>query len=97
MPVFREKLSSLSEFAREIKVGSARYYNKRHHRRGYFWGDRFKSVIVKDGETAINCKENSYLTKKPFKKGRENDFPALAAFLITALMLIALNRENRNY
>jgi len=31
---------------REIKVGFTRYYNKRHNRRGYFWGDRFKSVIV---------------------------------------------------
>ena len=35
-PSLREKLSSLSEFIREIKVGVARYYNKRHHRRGYF-------------------------------------------------------------
>jgi hypothetical protein len=35
IPSLREKLSSLSEFVREIKVGFARYYNKRHHRRGY--------------------------------------------------------------
>jgi hypothetical protein len=46
IPYLREKLSSLSEFIREIKVGFARYYNRRHKRRGYFWGDRFKSVIV---------------------------------------------------
>jgi REP element-mobilizing transposase RayT len=46
IPYLREKLSSLSEFMREIKVGFARYYNRRHQRRGYFWGDRFKSVIV---------------------------------------------------
>ena len=46
IPYWREKLSSLSEFVREIKVGFARYYNRRHNRRGYFWGDRFKSVIV---------------------------------------------------
>jgi hypothetical protein len=46
IPYLREKLSSLSEFMREIKVGFARYYNRRHNRRGYFWGDRFKSVIV---------------------------------------------------
>jgi REP element-mobilizing transposase RayT len=36
IPYFREKLSSLSEFMREIKVGFARYYNRRHNRRGYF-------------------------------------------------------------
>ena len=51
----REKLSSLSEFMREIKVSLARFYNRRHNRRGYFWGDRFKSVIVENGETLINC------------------------------------------
>ena len=34
MPYLREKLSSLSEFMREIKVGFARYFNRRHNRRG---------------------------------------------------------------
>jgi len=55
IPYWREKLSSLSEFVRDIKVGFARYYNRRHNRRGYFWGDRFKSVIVDKGETLVNC------------------------------------------
>ena len=53
IPSLREKLSSLSEFVREIKVGFARFYNKWHNRRGYFWGDRFKSVIVEKGETPV--------------------------------------------
>ena len=55
IPSLREKLSSLSEFMREIKVGFARFYNRLHNRRGYFWGDWFKSVIVDIGETLINC------------------------------------------
>ena len=55
IPSLREKLSNISEFVREIKVGFTRYYNKMHNRRGYFWGDRFKSVIVENGETLINC------------------------------------------
>jgi REP-associated tyrosine transposase len=55
LPYWRDKLSNLSEFVREIKVGFARYYNRRYNRRGYFWGDRFKSVIVEKGETLINC------------------------------------------
>jgi len=63
----RVKLSSLSEFVREIKVGFARYYNKRHHRRGYFWGDRFKSVIVEKGETLINCL--AYIDLNPLRAG----------------------------
>ena len=67
IPSLREKLSSLSEFIREIKVGFARYYNKRYHRRGYFWGDRFKSVIVDKGETLINCL--AYIDLNPLRAG----------------------------
>ena len=67
IPSLREKLSSLSEFVREIKVGFARYYNKRHNRRGYFWGDRFKSVIVDKGETLINCL--AYIDLNPLRAG----------------------------
>ena len=52
---FREKYSSLSEFIKEIKMGFSRFYNRRHNRRGFFWGERFKSVIVEKGETLINC------------------------------------------
>jgi REP element-mobilizing transposase RayT len=63
----RAKLSSLSEFVREMKVGFARYYNKRHNRRGYFWGDRFKSVIVEKGETLINCL--AYIDLNPLRAG----------------------------
>jgi len=67
IPYFREKLSSLSEFVREIKVGFSRYYNKRHDRRGYFWGDRFKSVIVDNGEALINCL--AYIDLNPLRAG----------------------------
>jgi putative transposase len=67
IPSLREKLSNLSEFVREIKVGFTRYYNKRHHRRGYFWGDRFKSVIVEKGETLINCL--AYIDLNPLRAG----------------------------
>jgi REP element-mobilizing transposase RayT len=67
IPSLRAKLSSLSEFVREIKVGFARYYNKRNHRRGYFWGDRFKSVIVDKGETLINCL--AYIDLNPLRAG----------------------------
>jgi len=67
LPYWREKLSSLSEFVREIKVGFARYYNRRHNRRGYFWGDRFKSVIVDKGETLVNCL--AYIDLNPLRAG----------------------------
>jgi len=67
IPYLREKLSSLSELVREIKVGFARYYNRNHNRRGYFWGDRFKSVIVEKGETLINCL--AYIDLNPLRAG----------------------------
>ena len=67
VPSMREKLSNLSEFVREIKVGFARYYNRHHSRRGYFWGDRFKSVIVEKGETLINCL--AYIDLNPLRAG----------------------------
>ena len=67
IPSLRTKLSSLSEFVREIKVGFARYYNKKHNRRGYFWGDRFKSVIVEKGETLVNCL--AYIDLNPLRAG----------------------------
>jgi len=52
---YRSKLGNLSEFVKEIKQGFTRYYNKEHKRRGFFWGQRFKSLIVENGETVINC------------------------------------------
>ncbi len=55
IPYFRNKFSSISEYMREVKVGFSRFYNMLHNRNGYFWGDRFKSVIVESGETLINC------------------------------------------
>jgi len=67
IPYWREKLSNLSEFIREIKVSFARYYNRRHNRRGYFWGDRFKSVIVDKGETLVNCL--AYIDLNPLRAG----------------------------
>ena len=55
IPLFREKWSSLSEYIKEIKQGFSRFYNKLHNRKGFFWSERFKSVIVDNGETLINC------------------------------------------
>jgi len=67
LPLLRLKLANLSEFIRDIKVNFARYYNRRHNRRGYFWGDRFKSVIVDRGETLVNCL--AYIDLNPLRAG----------------------------
>lgn len=52
---YRSKWEDLSEFIKYIKQGFSRFYNRRHNRRGFFWSERFKSVIVDNGETLINC------------------------------------------
>ena len=51
----RDKWSSLSEYMKDVKQTFSRYYNKLHDRRGTLWGERFKSLIVENGETLINC------------------------------------------
>ena len=67
IPYYRARWSSLSEFVKEIKLGFTRFYNRRHNRRGFLWGDRFKSVIVEKGETLINCL--AYIDLNPVRAG----------------------------
>ena len=46
------------------------YNHDRPHtpnRRGYFWGGRFKIVIVEKGETLINCL--AYIDLNPLRAG----------------------------
>jgi putative transposase len=54
--IYRKNFSSLEGYMKEIKQAFSWYYNKRHGRRGTLWGKRFKSVIVENGETLINCR-----------------------------------------
>ena len=64
---YRNKWSNLSEFVKAIKQTFSRAYNKRHHRRGTLWGERFKSLIVENGETLINCL--AYIDLNPVRAG----------------------------
>ena len=67
MDALRRKLGDLSEYVKEIKQEFTRYYNKLHKKRGYFWSGRFKSVIVENGETLINCL--AYIDLNPVRAG----------------------------
>ncbi|MDM8517582.1 hypothetical protein QUF76_15405 [Desulfobacterales bacterium HSG16] len=64
---YREKWSNLSEFVRDIKQSFSRFYNKLHNRKGTLWGERFKSVIVEEGQTLINCL--AYIDLNPVRAG----------------------------
>lgn len=65
--MYRHKWEQLSEFMKEIKQTFSRYYNKRHNRKGFFWSDRFKSVLVENGDTLINCL--AYVDLNPVRAG----------------------------
>ena len=63
----RKKWANLSEYVKEIKQTFSRFYNKGHDRRGFFWGERFKSLIVENGDTLINCL--AYIDLNPVRAG----------------------------
>jgi hypothetical protein len=67
IPFYRQKWTSLSEYVKEIKQGFTRAYNKKRGRKGTFWAERFKSVIVEKGETLINCL--AYIDLNPLRAG----------------------------
>jgi REP element-mobilizing transposase RayT len=64
---WRSRLSDLSRYVQEIKQRFSRWYNKRKGRKGYFWGDRFKSVIIETGEALLNCL--AYIDLNPVRAG----------------------------
>ena len=64
---FKSKWCNLSEFIKELKQSFTRYYNKKHNRKGYFWADRYKSVIIEKGEGLINCA--AYIDLNPIRAG----------------------------
>jgi hypothetical protein len=60
-------MTSLGSFVKDIKQGFTRYYNKKYNRQGYFWGGRFKSLIVQDGRTLVNLL--AYVDLNPIRAG----------------------------
>ncbi len=64
---YRKRLTSLGAFIKDIKQGFTWYYNRRMGREGFFWGERFKSVIVEDGKTLVNLL--AYVDLNPIRAG----------------------------
>ena len=67
IPMLRAKWASLSEFVKDLKQTFSRWYNRIHGRTGFFWGERFKSVLVEDGDTLINVL--AYVDLNPVRAG----------------------------
>ncbi|MCP4160256.1 MAG: hypothetical protein GY760_09300 [Deltaproteobacteria bacterium] len=64
---FRKRWSNLSELVGEIKQTFSRNFNRKHSRKGTLWAERYKSVIVENGETLINCL--AYVDLNPVRAG----------------------------
>ncbi len=64
---YKEKLTDISEYVKSIKMTFSKWYNKRNNRKGYFWGDRFKSVLVESGESLLNML--AYIDLNPIRAG----------------------------
>ncbi|MFP4429238.1 MAG: transposase [Desulfovermiculus sp.] len=64
---YRKRLTSLGAYVKDIKQGFTRYFNKKYGRRGFFWGDRFKSMIVQDGLSLVNLL--AYVDLNPIRAG----------------------------
>ncbi len=64
----REKLGDLSEFLKTLKEMFSKWYNRRFKRYGYFWGGRFKSIVIQDGIYYRICK--NYIEMNPVRAGK---------------------------
>ncbi len=62
-----ESEADLSQFMCEFKSHYSKYFNKKYHTSGHFWGDRFKSTIVQDDRHALACLR--YIDLNPVKAG----------------------------
>ena len=63
----KQRLCSLASFVKDIKQNFTRYYNKKHRRQFFFWGGRFKSMIVEDGRPLVNLL--AYVDLNPIRAG----------------------------
>ncbi len=69
---YLSRMCDLSIFVKELKERFSKWYNRRNHRRGTLWEERFKSVLVENSETAISTMA-SYIDLNPVRAGLVND------------------------
>jgi hypothetical protein len=64
---FRRRFCNLEIFVKELKERFSRWFNKHHGRRGTLWMDRYKSVLVEDGEALRTMA--AYIDLNPVRAG----------------------------
>jgi REP element-mobilizing transposase RayT len=68
---FRARFCDLTHFVKELKERYSRWFNKHHGRRGTLWMDRYKSVVVEDGEALRTMA--TYIDLNPVRAGLVKD------------------------
>jgi putative transposase len=68
---YKHRFCNLSLFVKELKERFSRWFNKKHERRGTLWMDRFKSVLVEDGEALQTMA--TYIDLNPVRAGLVED------------------------
>lgn len=65
------RLCNLSSFVKELKERYSRWFNKHHGRKGTLWMERYKSVLVEDGDAlrTMAC----YIDLNPLRAGLADD------------------------
>jgi putative transposase len=71
LETFRKRFCDLSCFVKELKERFSRWFNKHHGRRGTLWMERFKSVLVEDGEALRTMA--LYIDLNPLRAGLVED------------------------
>ncbi|MEZ5329951.1 MAG: transposase [Verrucomicrobiales bacterium] len=63
----KERLFDLSMFVKELKFKFSVWFNKWHGRKGTLWEERFRSVLLEDGEAVRFCA--AYIDLNPVRAG----------------------------
>jgi putative transposase len=64
---FAARVFDVSELMRSLQSKIARWFNYTHNRRGRFWADRFKSVLLEDEKAMFDCL--LYIELNPVRAG----------------------------
>jgi len=68
---YLRRFCNLPVFVKELKERFSRWYNAHHSRRGTLWMERFKSVLVEDGEALRTMA--AYIDLNPLRAGMVKD------------------------
>ena len=64
---YRKRMNDISIFIKELKGRFAQWFNRRHGRYGALWAERFKSVLLEDGQTVATIA--AYIDLNPVRAG----------------------------